>query len=380
MQLSPPLPEIALLGRSNVGKSSLLNAMVGRRIARVSGTPGKTRALNAFEIDGAYYLLDLPGYGYARASKDERAGFRTLLEATLARSTLSAVVWLLDIRHDLSTDDHAIRDVLSGTGVRTLAALTKGDKLPRGAGRKREAELAAELELDDDQILLTSAKTGTGIADLREALAALIRKGGGMNKTVFLLGLWGAIAAPPARRARAQDTLPVGFGTLKRDDIAINFSTGQLQIQVLPLDESVTRLLAPDTYTSLTQLIKQRQADIDDQAQRSAVRNPTLVMVTFFGMVSQARFVPEDINLTSRGRLFRPVGIVPLSPQWSGQQLDARQQATAIYLFDAGIAWGESLTASYEGMNNDSWSKAIQKLNTERVRVMSRASARAPAH
>lgn len=198
-----------------------------------------------------------------------------------------------------------------------------------------------------------------------------------MNKTILLLGLLGAALPQPAR---AQDTLPVGFGSLRRDDIVIGFSTGPLQIQILPLDESVTRLLAPDTYTSLSQLIKQRQSDIDDQAQRGGVSNPVLVMVTFFGLVSQARFVPEDINLTSRGRLFRPVGIVPLSPQWAGQQLDAREQVTAIYLFDRGIAWGEPLTASYEGMTNDSWSKAIQKLNTERARVMSRASARAPTH
>lgn len=137
-----------------------------------------------------------------------------------------------------------------------------------------------------------------------------------MNSRLVLLALLGTAAAP--RPARAQDTLPVGFGTLKRDDIVISFSTGQLQIQILPLDQSVIRLLAPDTYSSLSQLIAQRQPDIDDQAQRAAVRNPTLVMVTFFGMVSGARFVPEDINLTSRGRLFRPVGIVPLSPSGEG--------------------------------------------------------------
>jgi len=183
-----------------------------------------------------------------------------------------------------------------------------------------------------------------------------------------------------SRPTRAQDTLPVGFGSLKRDDILISFSTGPLQIQILPLDESVTRLLLPDTYSSLTQLIRQRQSDIDDQAQRAGILNPTLVLVTFFGMVSQARFVPEDINLSSRGRLFRPVGIVPLSPQWSGQQLDARQQATAIYLFEDGIAFGESLTASYEGMTNDSWTKAVQKLSLERVRALGRASAKTPSH
>ena len=138
-------------------------------------TPGSER----LPTPGALYFFDLPGYGYARASKAERAGFRPLLEGTLNRATLSGVVWLLDIRHDLSKEDRAIRDLLSGVGVRTLAALTKGDKLPRGAGRKREAELAAELELDDDQMLLTSAKTGTGVADLREALSALIGKAAG---------------------------------------------------------------------------------------------------------------------------------------------------------------------------------------------------------
>lgn len=128
---------------------------------------------------GAFYLLDLPGYGYARASHTDRGGFRVLVEGTLNRATLSGVVWLLDLRHDLSKEDREIRDLLSGIGVRTLAALTKGDKLPRGAGRKREAELAAELELDDDQMLLTSAKTGAGVADLREALTALIGKAAG---------------------------------------------------------------------------------------------------------------------------------------------------------------------------------------------------------
>jgi len=165
----------------------------------VSASPGKTKMLNVFEIgigdwglgirghqspipnaeSPTVYLLDLPGYGYARTSKVERAGFRPLLDGTLNRSTLSGVVWLLDIRHDLSKEDREIRDLLSGIGVRTLAALTKGDKLPRGTGRKREAELAAELELDDDQVLLTSAKTGTGLDELREALAGLIGKAAG---------------------------------------------------------------------------------------------------------------------------------------------------------------------------------------------------------
>lgn len=130
-------------------------------------------------MDHAYYLLDLPGYGYARAPKDERAGFRELVEGALGRAGLTGVLWLLDIRHPLSPDDLDIRDLLSGTGVRTLAALTKGDKLQRGSARKREAELAAELEFDDDQVVLTSAKTGAGVDELREAIAALTGKAAG---------------------------------------------------------------------------------------------------------------------------------------------------------------------------------------------------------
>lgn len=172
----------------------------------MSATPGKTRMLNVFQVTigsrepgavrsvqtgtpdpgsvrlpapGALYLLDLPGYGYARASHTDRQGFRSLVEGTLHRPSLAGVVWLLDLRHDLSADDRAIRDLLSGLGVRTLAALTKGDKLPRNAAAKREAELAVELELDDDQLLVTSAKTGSGVAELREAITALIRKAAG---------------------------------------------------------------------------------------------------------------------------------------------------------------------------------------------------------
>ena len=171
----------------------------------------------------------------------------------------------------------------------------------------------------------------------------------------------------------AQDTLPIGYGTLKRDDIVVRFATEQLAIQVLPLAESVTRLLAPDTYASLERLLKSRQAQIDTAAQRAAVARPTLVMVTFFGVVAQARFSPEDLNITSLGRLYRPVGIVPLSPRWSSYQLAASEQAIAIYLFDEGISFRDALTVSYQGTSNDSWTGVLQLLDRERARVLARA-------
>lgn len=177
---------------------------------------------------------------------------------------------------------------------------------------------------------------------------------------------------PPCRLA-GQDTLPGGFGTLRRDDIVVRLSTGAIEIQALPLEEPVIRLLLPDTYRSLHQLVQSRAADIADAATRAGVDRPSLVMVTYLGIVPAARFSPEDLNITSRGRLFRPIGIVPLSPAWSSYQLDARQQAMAIYVFEPGIGFREQLTISYEGLSSDAWSNSVRLLEQERARVRARA-------
>lgn len=173
MALAPPLPEVAFVGRSNVGKSSLLNALVGRRgLARVSATPGKTRLLNVFRLP-QLYLVDLPGYGFARASKPERAAFRALLDAYLRhRRTLAGVVWLLDIRRELSAEDQAVRELLSASGRPVLPVLTKTDKLGRQAARVRVGELARALDLDPEAVQPTSTVTGEGLADLGESILA----------------------------------------------------------------------------------------------------------------------------------------------------------------------------------------------------------------
>ena len=174
VRLVPPMPEIAFIGRSNVGKSSLLNALVGRPgLARVSSTPGKTTLLNAFRLPG-FYLVDLPGYGFARAGKAARSGYRRMVTRYLEeRSTLAGVVWLLDVRHEPSVQDLEIQELLVASGHPVLVVLTKGDKLTRSAQAVRTAALAAALGLQADQIQLTSTRTRLGIEDLAHSIVAV---------------------------------------------------------------------------------------------------------------------------------------------------------------------------------------------------------------
>jgi GTP-binding protein len=177
VRVDPALPEIAFIGRSNVGKSSLLNSLVGRPgLARVSGTPGKTTLLNFYRLP-ELYLVDLPGYGFARASKGDRAGYRKLVSGYLrTRESLAGIVWLLDIRHDPSREDLEMQELLVESGRPVLATFTKSDKLTRSALRARERELAESLGLRPEQVQVTSSRSGTGIPELASSIVAAVNK------------------------------------------------------------------------------------------------------------------------------------------------------------------------------------------------------------
>ena len=170
------LPEIAFVGRSNVGKSSLLNRLIRRKaFARVSNTPGRTREIHFFNVNHQFVLADLPGYGYARISKARKAEWRPLIEGYLSESrALRGVVQLLDVRHDPTDDDRAMLDFLAELGVPVIVAATKVDKLRTSEVQPRLQALAQEIGVDASQIILFSSTTGRGRDELAEALVALL--------------------------------------------------------------------------------------------------------------------------------------------------------------------------------------------------------------
>jgi GTP-binding protein len=173
------LPEVAFLGRSNVGKSSLLNRLVNRKkLARTSGTPGKTRLIHFFRVlagDTELLLVDLPGYGWAKVSRRERESWGAMVEGYLQnRPPLRAAILLQDLRRDVSEDETLLLEWLSERGIPALVALTKADKLKPMRRKARIRELRNQLGLTPGSVLATSSQTGLGIDELWRAIRELL--------------------------------------------------------------------------------------------------------------------------------------------------------------------------------------------------------------
>lgn len=159
------LPEFALAGRSNVGKSSFINKMLNRKsLARTSSKPGKTQTLNFFLINENFYFVDVPGYGYAKVSKTERAAWGKMIETYLtSREQLKAVVLIIDLRHPPTADDVMMYDFLKHYGIPCIIINTKADKIPKSKWQKHLKITKEKLNLDpNDSIILFSSDTGHG--------------------------------------------------------------------------------------------------------------------------------------------------------------------------------------------------------------------------
>ncbi|MDT2807535.1 ribosome biogenesis GTP-binding protein YihA/YsxC [Vagococcus lutrae] len=159
------IPEIALAGRSNVGKSSFINTLINRKnLARTSSKPGKTQTLNFYLIEQAFHFVDVPGYGYAKVSKTEKAKWGQMIETYLTeREQLQAVISVVDARHEPSKDDIQMYQFLKYYDIPTVVVATKIDKIPRGKWNKHESMIKKALDFQsEDDFILFSAETKHG--------------------------------------------------------------------------------------------------------------------------------------------------------------------------------------------------------------------------
>jgi len=175
------LPQIAFSGRSNVGKSSLINTLLRRtraKIAHVSATPGKTQALNFYRVNDQFFLVDLPGYGYAKVPEQVRLSWQVLIERYLSEDrAIRGVVHLVDARRSATEHDRAMVAYLAELGLPALIILTKMDKLKRQERKKAVERALWELGVDEEQLLPFSSKTGEGREVLLDALDNLLAEG-----------------------------------------------------------------------------------------------------------------------------------------------------------------------------------------------------------
>lgn len=183
--------------------------------------------------------------------------------------------------------------------------------------------------------------------------------------------------AAPADSLSANDLVPVGFGRLNQDDLSIRLSAGDLEIRFVPLEERTIRLLAPDAYRALHELRESRRTGVDSLARRSGTAAPGTALITFFAARAGQNFQPQDVAITVQNQEFRAIGILPISSNFSGQQLGARGQASALYVFEIPVPVLQEFTLSYQAARTDAWRSRITAIQREQDRVMVRVRAEA---
>jgi hypothetical protein len=185
-----------------------------------------------------------------------------------------------------------------------------------------------------------------------------------------LLGWAGPASGQSGERARP---LPPGFGSLTQSDLALRMGNEDLTIRFVPLSQRIAPLLAKDAFQSLRSLVESHRGAIDSVAARAGVSQPGLALVSFFGQRPEVRFDPQILTLLVRNREFRPLGVLPLTPRFTSQQLGVREQASALYLYEEDIPIDDSFTLSYGSMSSDDWQRKLPLLDRERARVSARS-------
>ncbi len=183
-------------------------------------------------------------------------------------------------------------------------------------------------------------------------------------------------AAPPiiAEDTAGRGNVPVGYGSLRQDDIALRLEPSGLIIRAIPLDESVIRLLTPDSYRALRDLQESNRRTIEAITRRSGGRPPDLWYVSFYGLEDNARFSPMELIVTSGGQDFRPIDVIPLSTGFGEERLRQRETQSAVYVYPGDIDVDHPLTVTFQGQRNALWEQILQRIERERALVRARAS------
>ena len=185
---------------------------------------------------------------------------------------------------------------------------------------------------------------------------------------------------PERRSGDSASLVPPGFGTLKQDDIAIRVQQFGLQVRAIPLDESVIRVLSPDSYRALSELVRSQSARLDEVRRRTAYTQLSVWYVSFFGVeIGEARYSPMELIVTNVGRDFRPIDVVPLSPGFGLQRVRQREVQHALYLFDGQLDINQPLVLAYETSRSSAWVSVLERIERERVLARSRSRSQGQA-
>ena len=194
-----------------------------------------------------------------------------------------------------------------------------------------------------------------------------------LRQLATMLALLGCAAPATGQSGDRLRPLPLGYGSLTQEDLALEVRNDDIDIRLVPLDPGLAPLLAPDAYQSLRGLLETHRRAIDSVAAQAGVAQPGLALVRFFGLRPDVRFDAQTLTLLIRTQVARPIGVIPVSGRFTSAQLGVREQAIGIYLFDQDIPVNDSFTLSYGALTSSDWQTKQSTLNRERARVAARS-------